>query len=162
MTQDELYEEFTNETKHLKDEMELKVRKLELELAQYREPFDREFQIKTSPKKEAILPHINEIESQHKYACHKIAVRAHKAIDKLEKKRQIALAPYQSQWESETVEEREWLDAQIEDKVKEHNAQVQKIVDEFNELNKPAHEAYLAKAKELELKELNTPVVQED
>ena len=154
LTQENLYDNFLEETKALREQLEAKVKALNESLAEFKAPHDRQFAIDTSPVKESLLPEINEIEQQHKYECHKVAVKAHRAIDKLERKRQAKLDPIQKRWNDMTTEHQIKYDEAVKARTEEVNAEIEALTAEFNEANKPAHEAYLARAKALEMQEL--------
>lgn len=157
--QEALYQEFLSKTSHLRNKLQADVDAINVELQEQRAPFEREFAEKTSPIKQSFLPQTTLIDDAHRLACHKIAAKAHRQIDRLEKKRLKAMAPIQQLWEQETKEQSLLLDSQIEPFVKSANERIEVLTNEFNSVNKPLHDEYIQAAKELEQKILNTPII---
>lgn len=157
-TQDDLYQEFLASTAQLRAEFEAKVKALREELDVFRKPFDTQFDTDTAEIKALIDPEVAEIDRQHRYACHNAALPFHRKIDKLEKERLKKMKPLQTKWDALTADHQKALSEAVNPKLAEFNSLIEKMTEEFNEANKPAHEAYLAEAAALERQILNTPV----
>jgi hypothetical protein len=156
-TQDQLYQEFLAKTAPLKAEFDAKIKEATEALEAFRKPYDDQFDADTADIKATITPEVEEVDKKHRYACHKAALPFHRIIKKLEKKRLKKMKPIQAKWDALTAEHQAKLREVLDPKIAEFNALIEKLTNEFNEANKPAHDEYIAAAQELEKQILNTP-----
>ncbi|MFL6601823.1 MAG: hypothetical protein ACJ8R9_10875 [Steroidobacteraceae bacterium] len=159
-TQDQLYQEFLATTAPQRAEFEAKVKAASEQFEAFRKPHDELFDAETADIKSALIPEVEAIDKDHRYACHKAVLKSgiHKKLDKLEKYRLKKMKPLQAKWDALTADHQAKLREVVNPKAEEYNTLIERLNNEFNELNKPAHDAYMAEAQALERELLNTPV----
>ena len=158
--QDELYTKFLNDTAPLRTELEAKIRSLHAIHDQFKKPYDDQFAIDTAEVRADLQPQLDQLEKEHKLRCHKEAVRARKVFEKIERLRKKHAAPLVELWEQRTVDAQAAYNTVVEPQAAELNQQVVQLTEQFNRVNKPAHDQYLEDAAAIEQLFSTTAAVQ--